>query len=399
MPKNSQFISLRPLAFILLAFQWPFVCVYYFLYKRLWSKEGNQRYQDPSHSSLHAFQLSILAVIVIVFGGSVGMYYFGQNGGMYDATKVGKPESLIDSFYLAVITLTSTGYGDIYPVTNAARIYVALFLVVSFITLAWAGANALAFIVEGHLSQAVKLRRMMKKIESLNGHYIICGLGRVGMEIVRSFREHKIEFVVIDRSLELMQASLQVGELYLVGDATEDEILQSGNIERAKGMITCFPSDADNVFTILTAKVLNPNLFVISRGLNENSQDKLIRAGADRVVMPAQLGGGRMAAMALRPAVVEFLDHSMHTLQDGEPLLLEEILVSDSCALNGVSLKESHIKSRSGVNVMGVKDSTGCMSLNPSADYVFKEGDILVGLGFHSQFEKLRSLFKIPQQN
>ena len=323
------------------------------------------------------------------------MYYFGRNGGLYDATKVGQPESFIDSIYLAVITLTSTGYGDIYPVTNAARIYVALFLIVSFITLAWAGANALAFIVEGHLSQAVKLRRMMKKIESLKGHYIICGLGRVGMEIVRSFREHKIDFVIIDRAADLMESSLQEGELYLIGDATEDEMLIQANIENAKGMITCFPSDADNVFTILTAKVLNPNLFVISRGLNENSQDKLMRAGADRVVLPAQLGGGRMAAMALRPAVVEFLDQSMHSLQDGEPLLLEEIAISQSCSLNGLSLKEAHIKSLSGVNVMGVKDSTGRMSLNPCADFVFKDGHILIGLGFHSQFVTLRKLFNI----
>lgn len=239
----------------------------------------------------------------------------------------------------------------------------------------------------------------MKKIESLSGHYIICGLGRVGMEIVRSFREHKIDFVVIDREVELLQSVLKEGELFLIGDATEDEVLQSANIEHAKGMITCFPSDADNVFTILTAKVLNPKLFVISRGLNENSQDKLLRAGADRVVMPAQLGGGRMAAMALRPAVVEFLDQSMYSLEDGEPLLLEEIPISEKCKLNGVALKDTHIKSKSGVNVMAVKDSYGKMRINPPSDFMIKEGHILVGLGFHSQFQKLRALINLPQED
>lgn len=354
---------------------------------------------DVTQASLRNFHLSILLVFVVLLGGVAGIYILGQYGTVYDATKPSLPITLSDAIYLAVITLTSTGYGDIYPTANSARMFISFFLVVSIATLALAGANALAYIVEGHLSHAVKLRRMMKKIESLSGHYIICGLGRVGTEIVRSFREHKIDFVVIDREVELLQSVLKEGELYLIGDATEDEVLQSANVEQAKGMITCFPSDADNVFTILTAKVLNPKLFVISRGLNENSQDKLLRAGADRVVMPAQLGGGRMAAMALRPAVVEFLDQSMYSLEDGEPLLLEEIPISEKCKLNGVALKDTHIKSNSGVNVMAVKDSNGKMRINPPSDFMIKEGHILVGLGFHSQFQKLRTLINLPQED
>ncbi len=397
MSQPPQLQSYKVLAFFLKICHWPIATVNSWT---LWIRNGQTKVQqlDPTLSSLRAFRLSLLAIIFIVFGGAAGLYFFGQTGGLYDATKINQPETFVDSIYLAIITLTSTGYGDIYPVTKAARIFISLFLVVSFITLAWAGANALAFIVEGHLSKAVKTRRMMKKIDALSGHYIICGLGRVGMEIVRSFRQANIDFVVIDVAEEILEASLDVGELYLAGDATQDELLIKANIEKAKGVITCFPSDADNVFTVLTAKVLNPNLFVISRGLNENSQDKLIRAGADRVVLPAQLGGGRMAAMAIRPAVVEFLDQSMHSLEDGEPLLLEEITVCDQCTLNGVSLKEAHIKSKTGVNVMGVKDSTGRMRLNPSADFVFHTGHTLVGLGFHSQFEKMRTEFNIPHE-
>lgn len=351
----------------------------------------------PPASTLHPFRMAIAAILLLVFAGTTGFYALSQYGEIYNAdTQTAQPLTLLEAFYLCIVTLTSTGYGDLHPHKDAGKTFATLLLVVGFVTLAWAGASALAYIVEGHLSRAVRMRRMMKSIETLKDHYIICGLGRVGMEVVRGLRDEKIDYVIIDRSPELLESTMRDDEFYIIGDATQDEVLVQANINSAKGLIACFPSDADNVFTVLTAKVLNPRLFIIARGLTESSQNKLARAGADRVVLPAQLGGGRMAAMALRPAVVEFLDQSMHTLDGQEPLLLEEIPISEGCKLNGVAIKDSHIKSRSGVNIMGIKDENGRMRINPPSDFVIREGQILVGLGFHSQFQTLRKLIDLP---
>jgi len=266
------------------------------------------------------------------------------------------------------------------------------------VTIAWAGANALAFIVEGHLTEAVRVKKMEKDIRSLKNHYIVCGLGRVGMEVVQRLRESKTQrFIVVDRNHELLENTLHENELWVVGDATEDQVLKDAQIEKAYGLIACIPDDAANVFTILTAKGLNPKLFVIARGQQDGSQKKLMRAGANRVVMPSRIGGARMAAMALRPAIVDFLDQTLLVPGDREPLLLEEILVESGNSIIGKMLKETHIKSETEVMIIGIRPRQGDFLINPPSNYTIGEGDILIGLGHHTHFKMLRRLMGLPE--
>jgi len=351
-------------------------------------------------SSLHLFRRSLILIIGVVFLGAAGFYYIETHGGMDVQPKdkiFGPPQNFIDALYWAIETLTTTGYGDIVPTSRIGRIFVMIFSVVGVFTIAWAGAHALAFIVEGHLSQAVRERKMSKEIQSLEGHYVICGLGRVGMEVVREFRSSPYDYVVIDKSKENLESYLKEDELYVCGDTEQDEVLKAARIETARGLVACFPSDADNVFTILTAKGLNPNLFVIARGQQEMSRSKLLRAGADRVVLPSHIGGVRMAAMALRPVIVDFLDQTFQVSGDREPMLIEEITVEEGNPFIGILLKDTQIKSLTEVMVLGIKPHTGGFLLNPPSNTVISGGDILIGLGDRSHFQKLRELISRPK--
>jgi len=346
-------------------------------------------------SSLHKFQVSLVLVVLVVILGATGFYYiesvvFLDNDVLQENENA--PKSMLDAFYWAIETITTTGYGDIHPRTNIGKLWVIGFSVIGLITLAYAGAYALAFIVEGHLTLAVRERKMAKEIATLKDHFIICGIGRVGKEIVRQFRGNPKDYIVIDRDADVLEDTLRDDELRIIGDPTQDEIIKEARIDSAYGLITCLPSDADNVFTILTAKGLNPNLFIIARGENESSRNKLLRAGANRVVLPAHIGGVRMASMAIRPAVVDFLEQTILFTSDQEPLFLEEIAIEQGNPFIGKMLKETKIKSETEVLVLGVKKRTGALDYNPSSNYIFQEGDILIGMGQQPQFALLRKL-------
>ncbi|MEW6234395.1 MAG: NAD-binding protein [Candidatus Omnitrophota bacterium] len=352
-------------------------------------------------SSLQTFKFSLALVFVVISIGATGFYFLeksAESGRVEEGRKGDSPHSFLDAVYWSIITATTTGYGDFVPKTGWGRVFTVFFAIIAVVTIAWAGANALAFIVEGHLTEAVRVKKMEKDIKALKNHYIICGLGRVGMEVVQRLRESKIHrFVVVDRHREILENTLRDDELFVVGDATEDQVLKDAQIELAYGLIACIPDDAANVFTILTAKVLNPKLFVIARGQQDGSQKKLMRAGANRVVMPSRIGGARMAAMALRPAIVDFLDQTLLVPGDREPLLLEEILIESGNPMMGKMLKETHIKSETEVMIIGIRPNQGDFLINPPSNYIIGEGDMLIGLGHHTHFKMLRRLMGLPE--
>lgn len=356
--------------------------------------------REMATASLRRFQISLLLVVCVVVIGAAGFYYLESphylqkqsfSGDLQDG-KSGSPHNVVDAIYWAIETITTTGYGDIAPKTLMGRVWVICFTLIGVVTVGYAGAYALAFIVEGHLTLAVRERKMAKELKKLHKHYIICGLGRVGKEIVRQFRSNPKDYVVIDRDSQVLEEELTNDELRVIGDPTQDDVLQEAGIESAHGLITCLPSDADNVFTILTAKGLNPDIYIISRGENESSRNKLLRAGANRVVMPSHIGGVRMASMAIRPAVVDFLEQTTSFSDDSEPLLLEEISVEAKSPLIGKMLRETKIKSETEVLVLGIKRRDGKLDYNPSSTYVIQEGDVLIGMGQYAHFEQLRKL-------
>ena len=242
-------------------------------------------------------------------------------------------------------------------------------------------------VVEGHLSESVKRRRMTREIDRMSGHVIVCGWGRVGKTVADHARAYGSDVVVVDRDAE------RIGESdipHLIGDATEDAMLKSAGIDRAKSLVCALQEDADNLFVTLTARSLNPDLFIVSRARIASSEPKLLQAGADRVVNPQQLGGARMAAFTSQPHVAEFLDVVMH---DGElDYRLEEVRVPKTSPVAGKTLRDAQVRDETGALVLAVRDAEGEFTSNPDATTVMAAESVLIAIGTEAQLQALGGL-------
>jgi voltage-gated potassium channel len=234
----------------------------------------------------------------------------------------------------------------------------------------------------------------MNAINNLNGHIIICGFGRNGKQAAHVLKNHNKRFVVIEQKKDLTESlTHQYSDLVLLGDATQDEVLEKAGITRASAIITTLPMDADNLFIVLTARSLNPNLTIISRASDDNSDKKLKKAGADNVIMPDKIGGAHMASLVLKPDVIEFVDHI--TGQGGPNINLEEITFENLPEhLRNKTIRDLEIRNKSGANIVGFKTAKGEFVINPSADtQLIPEGKLFV-LGTPDQISALKSLLQ-----
>lgn len=297
--------------------------------------------------------------------------------------------SFFDAFYLTVLSLTTVGYGDVVPVTRAGRLY-TMVLVLSGIGLMFYIVTALArVVVEGEIKSALGKRKLLKHIKRLHGHYIICGFGRIGEIIARQLKERRIPLVIIENSAELVSTLEEAGYYFINGDATKEEVLLEAGIEKAKGLVAVVSSDANNVFITLTARSLNPNIFIVARGVEPGSEQKLLRAGADRVESPYELGGRKMAQTILRPNVTTFIELAM---KEDVDLGMEEILVAPTSALVGLALKDSGIRQQLNTIVVSIKRASGEMLFNPSPGTQIFAGDTLIALGMRQSLEALERM-------
>ena len=226
-------------------------------------------------------------------------------------------------------------------------------------------------------------------IERLTDHFILCGAGRIGSIIADEFRRQHVPFVVIDHDPVAVQAVLERGDLAVEADASREEILQRLRIDAARGLIAALGSDAENVYTILTARGLRPDLFVIARADSEDAGRKMLRAGANRVVSPYQIGATQMAQTALRPAVVDFVE--LATSSENLELAMEQVSLGPQSALSGQSIVESNLRQRFGVIVVAIQRDAGKMEFNPAPDAVMRAGDLLVVLGRPEQLKDLEA--------
>lgn len=297
--------------------------------------------------------------------------------------------SFFDAFYLTVLSLTTVGYGDVVPVTRAGRLY-TMVLVLSGIGLMFYIVTALArVVVEGEIKSALGKRKLLKHIKRLHGHYIICGFGRIGEIIARQLKERRIPLVIIENNAELLSTLEEAGYYFINGDATKEEVLLEAGIEKAKGLVAVVSSDANNVFITLTARSLNPNIFIVARGVEPGSEQKLLRAGADRVESPYELGGRKMAQTILRPNVTTFIELAM---KEDVDLGMEEILVAPTSALVGLALKDSGIRQQLNTIVVSIKRASGEMLFNPSPETQIFAGDTLIALGMRQSLEALERM-------
>jgi voltage-gated potassium channel len=294
---------------------------------------------------------------------------------------------LFDAFYMTITTVTTVGYGEIHPLSRAGRVFNSGVVILGVATVLYTFSFLMARLVEGDLQQRWTKRRRRRMLDDLDNHFIICGFGRIGQIVAREFMRQAIPFVVIERDIERMQAAIDMGYLAVEADASSEDVLRRLGIGRARGFIAAVSTDADNVFAILTARLLRPDLFIIARAETEDAKAKLVRAGADRVLSPYQIGGLQLAQTALRPAVVDFVQ--LATSSDNLDLNMEQVQIGEGAPLAGRSLIDAHLRQRFGVVVVGIQRAGGGMEFNPPPESVMRVGDYLVVLG---QARNLREL-------
>jgi voltage-gated potassium channel len=303
--------------------------------------------------------------------------------------------SLLESLYMTIITLTTVGYGEIHPLSPLGQIFTICLIFLGVGMLVYCFGNITSFIVEGELKGILGRRRMERQIKRLRNHVIVCGIGRTGRHVIEEFIKTKTPFVAIEKDPEKPKRQMErVGSfLFVEGDATTPEALTEANIQNAKALATTLPSDKDNLFTILTAKELNPSLTIVTRLIEEQSRQKLRNAGADRVVSTDAIGGMRMASEIIRPATVSFLDTM---LRDPEQVIrIEEAEIPKDSKLDGMTIKDAGIYDITKLLVIAVRrgDTKGYV-FNPRGNFVLREGDILIVCGTIDQIEALRGHIK-----
>ncbi|MEZ4538091.1 MAG: potassium channel protein [Cyanobacteriota/Melainabacteria group bacterium] len=292
--------------------------------------------------------------------------------------------SFLDSLYMTVITLTTVGYGEVYPLDTNGKIYSIVLILV--------GAGVVLYILGDMVELLIDINlggRMRYKIVKLQQHQIVCGFGRTGQEVCEHFKANKIPFVVIEQDPLVAREAEDLGMLVLQGDASTDEALLDAQIARAQGIVCALPDDTHNTFIALTAKGLNENIDIVSRAANPGSEAKLKRAGARMVISPYVICGKRLAAAVTHPLVTQFLDFVMHT--PGKDLRLEQVHIADDSPMIGRTLKETNIKQTSGAMILAVNQS-GKLITNPSPDLIFCVGDELIALGAQQDLNRLTKL-------
>jgi len=298
--------------------------------------------------------------------------------------------SLVDSFYMTVITLSTVGFQEVQPLSEMGRAFTALLIFLGISAFGYAFGSIVAFFVEGELVNLIRSRKMGKIIETLQDHIIICGHGSEGSHAAAELQTKKVQIVIIEKDEVMAEKLTEDGLLVIAGDATEDDILIRAGVSTAKGLIAAVSEDMQNVFVTLTARGFNPNLTIVSKASEEGSVAKLYRAGANKVISSAEIGGRRMASVLIRPTTVNFLDV---IASDQElSLRLEEILITEISPFDGRSILDLHIRAKTGVLVIGYARQGQKIKINPEAGTVLQAGDLLIVLGNDDQLSSLQKL-------
>jgi voltage-gated potassium channel len=283
-----------------------------------------------------------------------------------------------ESLYMTVITISTVGFNEVHTLSDDGKVFTIMLILFGAGTIAYTIGSMFQFMVEGQLHKLLGRRKLEKKIRTLKDHYIICGYGRIGRLIARDFAAKPLPFIIVEQDQDRCRRLAEGNFLFVEGDATHDDILEKAGIRQAKGLITAVTSDSANVYITLTARGINPELYILARASEDRADIKLMRAGADKVVSPYTIGATRMAQAILRPSVVDFIDIATGT--ENLELQLEEIQVCQTSSLVGKSLINSSIRKDLGIIIVGIKKADK-MFFNPAPTTEIESGDILITLG------------------
>jgi len=297
--------------------------------------------------------------------------------------------NFLDSAFMSVITLATVGYGEVHPLSSIGQIFTILLIIGGMGVVSYGVLTVTTLIAEGELQRFLRRRRMDKEISKLSNHYIVCGAGETGKHIIEELIHTQREFVVIDNNINNIKRIEGKDILFIEGDASSDAVLINAGIERAKGIFCTLPSDKDNLFVVLTARGLNKNIRIITRCVEDESEQKFLRAGADKVVSTDYIGGLRMASEMIRPAATSFLDIM---LRDRKGVRFDEVTVNQNSKLVNKTIAESEIFKKTGVIVVAVKNDKGEYLYNPRGDTKINAKDTLIVLGDVRQIQNLKNL-------
>ncbi len=333
------------------------------------------------------FLIAVFSIILLVCVGTIGYNLIEE-------------WSLGDSLYMTFITLTTVGFGEVRPLSDAGKNFTIIFLIFSILTVGYSFTTLITYIFEGILLKTMRERRMTKNIRRVKDHYIICGCGNTGREVAHEFKRSGVRFVMIDIDPERSEIARDEDVLFIQGDAVDDEVLLDANIEQARGLVSVLPEDEANVFVVLTARQLNPGLMIVSQATEKRTIGKLMKAGANRVISPKSIAGRRLASIVLRPSVVNFLDVFVESVEGVEvPMRLEEVKVAENSPLIGKSISESGLGQSTGALIVGIHGPMGRTRVNPTAtsfiaSVELQENDTLIALGSQEQIDKLKGFVK-----
>jgi voltage-gated potassium channel len=300
-----------------------------------------------------------------------------------------------EALYMTVITVSTVGYREIVLPSRAGEIFTMIVIISGLATVVYVTTSVVELLLEGRLLELMGRRRVLRELQDMTGHYIICGYGRVGRQIATECQGRGTSVVVIEKEPAVVEACLNDGFVAVKGDAAEEATLRKAGLERASGLVTALSSDADNLFVTMTARMVRPDIFIVGRCNSDETESKLYRAGADRAISPHNVGGRHMAALLLKPLVCDFLDVVTH----GElvELVLEDISVEQGAAVVGRSIRDILVEDLKGIGVLGLKRPKRDFVVNPGGSTVLDGGDILIVQGLPEQIKELRRVSRVKR--
>jgi voltage-gated potassium channel len=297
----------------------------------------------------------------------------------------------VDALYMTVIMISTVGFGEMGVMNAAGKLFSIFVIFAGLSVVGYSFTSLVTYFFEGDIKTTWRNKRMTAKISELRGHFIVCGAGDVGYSVIEYFRDNNVSFVVIERDLKRHEELAEENVLTVLGDATHEETLHKAGIDCAKGVVCTLSTDSDNVFTVLTARQLNEQVYIVARAVERTAHTKLIKAGANKTISPNEIGGQRIAAAVVRPSITSFLDEITRA---GDILLdLEEVVVVEASKVAGKKLNEAKIPEQTGLIVLALKKRTEKVyRFNPGSGEILEPGDRIIVLGTSQQVDKLQAI-------